>query len=77
MPVPRQRLSSRRGRMRASHHALHAVTTITCAQCQKAILPHRACPWCGFYKGRNLKASTPKTPVLTTVAKPVAPSTKT
>lgn len=77
MPVPRQRLSSRRGRMRASHHALGTITTVTCTQCQKAILPHRACPWCGFYKGRNLRMSPAKTPAVATADKPATTASTT
>lgn len=56
MPVPRQRLSARRGRTRASHHALVKKTTLLCPNCSKAMLPHRACAACGYYKGRNVRA---------------------
>lgn len=65
MPVPRQRLSARRGRTRAAHHALAKKVTLTCANCSKPMLPHRACAACGYYKGRNVR-----TKVSNTVAKP-------
>lgn len=55
MPVPRQRLSQRRGRTRASHHGLAAITTVVCLNCKKPALPHKACPACGYYKGRSIK----------------------
>jgi len=55
MPVPRQRLSARRGRTRAAHHALAKKVTLTCANCSKPMLPHRACAACGYYKGRNVR----------------------
>lgn len=73
MPVPRQRLSQRRGRTRAAHHGLAAITTVVCSNCKQPALPHKACSNCGFYKGRNLnerptkaaarkpKTSTPET----------------
>ena len=54
MPVPRQRLSQRRGRTRASHHGLAAITTVVCLNCKKPTLQHKACPSCGYYKGRNM-----------------------
>jgi len=27
---------------------------VVCSNCSKQILPHRACPFCGFYKGRSV-----------------------
>lgn len=27
---------------------------IACARCGKMILPHRACPACGYYKGKMI-----------------------
>ncbi|MFA6475395.1 MAG: 50S ribosomal protein L32 [Patescibacteria group bacterium] len=55
MPVPKQRLASRRGRTRASHHALTKVTTVECSQCHQPTLSHRACSACGAYRGRNVR----------------------
>jgi len=40
--------------MRRAHDALKAVTTSVCPQCSEPKLPHRACPHCGFYKGREV-----------------------
>ena len=66
MPVPKQRLSSRRGRTRASHHGLTKVATVECAQCHQPSLPHRACPFCGSYRGRNVRAKQVKAEVVPT-----------
>ncbi len=78
MPVPKQRLSNRRGRTRASHHALPKVTTVECSQCHQAILPHRACPFCGAYRGRNVrqtaKAAPTKAKAKKETAEEVAPA---
>lgn len=57
MPVPKQRLASRRGRTRAAHHGLAKVATVECAQCHQPTLPHRACPSCGAYRGRNVRVA--------------------
>lgn len=72
MPVPRQRLSSRRGRTRASHHALKPTTTSVCAQCKKPVVPHKVCPACGYYNGRNMNER--PTAVTTKKPKPTVPA---
>lgn len=59
MSVPAKRLSSRHRKTRASHHALAKVTTTTCSKCKKLILPHTACKFCGYYKGKSLKTAKP------------------
>ncbi|MBI2415551.1 MAG: 50S ribosomal protein L32 [Candidatus Kerfeldbacteria bacterium] len=56
MTIPGKRLSSRHRKTRAAHHALAKITTVTCQQCHKQIVPHAACPFCGYYKGRKLGA---------------------
>lgn len=30
---------------------------VKCPECGKLITPHRACPQCGFYKGKSVKAA--------------------
>lgn len=56
MGLPGKRLSSRRRKTRASHHALKKTTLAMCAKCAKPVLPHTACGACGYYKGRNVFA---------------------
>jgi large subunit ribosomal protein L32 len=54
MPNPKRRHSkSRRGKRRA-HDFLHPVTPGLCPQCLEPKQPHRACPKCGYYRGRQV-----------------------
>ena len=59
MGVPKKRTSSmRRNRRRAANSNLKsAVQVIQCPKCHEPVLPHRACPACGTYKGREVVAT--------------------
>ncbi|MBA64792.1 MAG: 50S ribosomal protein L32 [Candidatus Marinimicrobia bacterium] len=52
MALPKRRQSKARGRKRRTHYKSNLVSTSTCAQCGSTKLPHRACPECGYYRGR-------------------------
>ncbi len=52
MPVPKRRTSKSKKNKRRSHDALVAPQWSTCAKCGEATYPHRACPNCGYYRGR-------------------------
>jgi large subunit ribosomal protein L32 len=54
MAVPKRKLSKRRSRMRASHHALTPRTLSACSRCNYTRPPHRVCPNCGYYDGREV-----------------------
>jgi large subunit ribosomal protein L32 len=54
MPLPKRRHSRTRGRKRRTHWKLAGVTLSTCPQCREAKPPHRVCPHCGYYKGREV-----------------------
>ncbi len=54
MGLPGKRLSRSSKRRRASHFALSPKTLTECKKCKKSILPHRACAYCGTYKGRDV-----------------------
>lgn len=54
MPNPKRRHSKSRSRKRRSHDALARVTTVACPNCQQPKLPHRVCPKCGYYGGRQV-----------------------
>jgi large subunit ribosomal protein L32 len=54
MSVPKKRISKKRTRSRRAHHALDAPAVMTCPKCKNGMQPHRACPSCGFYRGRNV-----------------------
>ena len=56
MGVPKKRTSkSRRDKRRSANNKLKVgVQTNACPNCGAAVMPHRACPACGFYKGRKV-----------------------
>ena len=54
MAVPKRRTSKTRKNKRRSHDFLQAPQPSTCPQCNEPKLPHRACPHCGVYKGREV-----------------------
>jgi len=54
MALPKRRHSIGRGRRRRTHWKIKAVSSVTCPQCKKDILPHHICPFCGYYKGREV-----------------------
>ncbi|MCA9634607.1 MAG: 50S ribosomal protein L32 [Myxococcales bacterium] len=57
MAVPKKKQSpSRRDMRRANHDKRTAPGLIPCANCQEMVLPHRICPSCGHYKGRQVIA---------------------
>jgi len=51
MPLPKRQHSKSRGRKRRTHWKVTVAALRKCPQCQKAGLPHRVCPFCGYYKG--------------------------
>ncbi|MBU4331794.1 50S ribosomal protein L32 [Patescibacteria group bacterium] len=54
MSVPKKRRTKSSVGQRRSHHALKPKTLNKCPKCGKALLPHRACGFCGFYNGREV-----------------------
>jgi large subunit ribosomal protein L32 len=54
MPLPKRRHSNARTRKRRSHDALSIPTPVECPNCHERKLPHRACPACGQYRGREV-----------------------
>ncbi len=54
MSVPASKKSRSAARRRRSHIHVDPVNTGGCAKCGEAVLPHRACAACGFYKGRQV-----------------------
>ncbi|MFH1743540.1 MAG: 50S ribosomal protein L32 [bacterium] len=51
MAHPKHRKSKSKTRMGRSHHGLKDLNLAECPQCREMVLPHRACPHCGHYKG--------------------------
>ncbi|MDD3904929.1 MAG: 50S ribosomal protein L32 [Candidatus Omnitrophica bacterium] len=53
MPNPKRKHSrARRDKRRSANSKVYAANLSTCPQCKKARLPHRVCPFCGYYKGK-------------------------
>src|SRR6476646_5987060 len=53
MPNPKRRHSQQRTSTRRAHDALKAHSLSECPNCHEKKMPHRACPKCGYYKGRE------------------------
>jgi large subunit ribosomal protein L32 len=62
MPLPKRQHSKTRGRTRRTHWKTTVASLKSCAQCQKPILPHRICPFCGYFKGTQIVTAKVKTP---------------
>ena len=55
MAGPKKKMSpSRRNMRRANHDKRTAPNLGPCANCQEMVPPHRLCPSCGHYKGRQV-----------------------
>ena len=61
MGVPKRRTTrSRRGMRRAGHDKVARPNIIPCPKCGDMMVPHRVCPECGYYKGREIVAKKEK-----------------
>ncbi len=61
MPVPAFRRCRSKKRLKKPHVALKKKKLFTCPKCQKPVLAHRACSFCGTYNGKQvLKIKTKK-----------------
>jgi len=55
MAVPKYKTSKSRTRRRKSvNMRLANPKLVECGTCGNRILPHRVCPKCGFYKGKQV-----------------------
>ena len=54
MPNPKRRHSKARTGSRRAHDSLKPRSLSECPNCHERKLPHRACPKCGHYKGREV-----------------------
>lgn len=61
MAVPFRRVSKTSGRMRRTHYKTTANEVTKCSKCGEAIRPHRVCPKCGSYKGKEVIKSKEET----------------
>ena len=56
MANPRRKHSKSRRDKSRTFWKFQIASTTQCAQCGRQILPHRACPHCGTYRGRQVVA---------------------
>ena len=56
MAVPKQRQSHARTNKRRSQDKISPPGLHSCPHCHAPKLPHRVCPTCGWYKGREAVA---------------------
>ncbi len=54
MANPKRRHSQARRDKRRAHDALRRPAGSLCEHCGEAKLPHRVCPHCGHYRGREV-----------------------
>ena len=54
MAVPKQKQSHARTAQRRAQHKITAPAVNDCPQCRRPRRPHRVCPHCGFYAGREV-----------------------
>ena len=52
MPNPKRRHSKQRRNKRRTHDTAMVRTLSACSNCGTAVMYHRVCPECGFYKGK-------------------------
>ena len=52
--MPKKKHSRRRAKGRWAHRSLIAASFSDCPQCRNPKLPHRVCPTCGYYNGREV-----------------------
>jgi large subunit ribosomal protein L32 len=54
MAVPKKKTSKSKRDMRRAHDFLSGPGISICPQCKEPKQPHRVCPSCGTYKGRDV-----------------------
>lgn len=54
MAVPKRKTSRMKRRQRKAANRYEGVQATYCANCSAPVEPHRVCPSCGFYNGRQV-----------------------
>jgi large subunit ribosomal protein L32 len=54
MALPKRRVSKTRKNKRRTHQKLSPPGLARCPKCDEPVMPHRACPHCGYYRGRKV-----------------------
>ena len=60
MAHPKRRHSKARRDKRRTHDRLNKPELGLCPHCKRPKLTHRVCPYCGYYKGRQVIEIIPK-----------------
>lgn len=60
MGVPKRKKSKSRKRQRQRSHRRETVAPQRCPKCGAPRLPHRVCPSCGYYRGRQVVTVEPE-----------------
>ena len=53
-PLPKRKISKGRRDRRRAHDALKVANLVQCSNCGEMRLPHKVCPSCGYYQGREV-----------------------
>jgi large subunit ribosomal protein L32 len=53
-PLPKRKYAKARQGERRQHLQLDPIAMTECPNCRQMRRPHRACPHCGFYRGRQI-----------------------
>ena len=54
MANPKRRHSNTRTRLRRANDFLKLKSLSTCSHCGAVTVPHRVCPSCGYYRGKQV-----------------------
>ncbi|MCM8784215.1 MAG: 50S ribosomal protein L32 [Candidatus Omnitrophica bacterium] len=54
MALPKRKFSKSRRDKRRTHWKINIPSLIACPECGKMKLPHRVCPFCGYYRKRQV-----------------------
>lgn len=60
MALPKQRHTRQRRDRARKQYDVQLVNTQECPKCKARVLSHRACPECGYYRGKEVLKMTPK-----------------
>ena len=54
MAMPKRKVSKMKRRQRQAHNRYEGVQATFCTKCQAPVAPHRVCPVCGNYGGKQV-----------------------
>ena len=60
MAHPKRKHSSARSRKRRTHQKLSSPLLVECSQCKRLRPAHMVCPFCGYYKNKEIITIKPK-----------------